>query len=293
MSRSPAENWASPTHVNVSRPTLQYNLSKGRRNWIPADFCSICARRDRETRVYSESLKLPGFSLFLKVRTAQGISDVHERTTPIPSHAVLPEIRRKRLLSTRRHSTQHMNDPPSKLGSPLTALNTGIFPPTYDRMDYFAGLSCSRSKSPVAFLVHIIEETLSMKTQTIKDTTQWNYGTKPNQIRHGNIPYVGILDLSLPKVAKGITLGIPKYSSIYASSTRAHEIRVVLRKLILSTFITEVDKTASFLDMYDTSINQRPPMSQPVNKKCSAHRRLIFERHFLAKWCRNVVKKKF
>ena len=54
-----------------------------------------------------------------------------------------------------------------------------------------------------------------------------------------------------------------------------------------------MDKTASFLDMYDTSINLRPPMSQPVNKKFSAHRRLIFERHFLAKRCRNVVKKKF
>ena len=40
-------------------------------------------------------------------------------------------------------------------------------------------------------------------------------------------------------------------------------------------------------DYYDES---KAPVSQPVNKKCSAHRRLMFERPFHTKRCRNVVK---
>ena len=39
-------------------------------------------------------------------------------------------------------------------------------------------------------------------------------------------------------------------------------------------------------------VESKAPVSQPVNNKCSAHRRLVFKRTFFTKRCRNVVKKK-
>ena len=49
-------------------------------------------------------------------------------------------------------------------------------------------------------------------------------------------------------------------------------------------------RISSFYELkYRKELGSKVPVSHPVNKKCSAHRRLIFERPFLTKRCGDVV----